>query len=330
MSQVEGGTFKQLSVGADHACGLSDTSKVYCWGRQNKGQIGNRPSPPPAASIDLSVSQVERPTLISIPASVTQISAGHSHNCALTTLGDIWCWGNNTFKQLGNPSKTAATSRDPVIVVPGGQMEAGEKFKFVSAGSLHTCAISTKDDIFCWGARDNGALGIAPAAPPNATVANPSIRIVVNKAGGEVIKFKSVSAGGTINNLERNFASPLEGNLAAASKSESAFNQHTCAISTEGKVYCWGQNNNLQLGINDTDSPPEQTEVPSEIVLGGVDININFSEVKTGYFHTCAKGLKDQEETVFCWGGYKSGKLGSGSLVDSDQASPTEITTYNN
>jgi alpha-tubulin suppressor-like RCC1 family protein len=321
MSQVEGGTFKQISVGADHACGLSDTNKVYCWGSQVKGQIGNRPPVPPAATLTASASQVERPTLISIPGSVTQISSGHSHNCALTSVGDIWCWGYNKNRQLGNPSKITEISRDPVVVVPGGQMEAGEKFKFISAGSLHTCAITTKDDIFCWGAKDNGALGITPAV---GNVSNPSIRINVTNSEG-IVKFKSVSAGGTIYNLERSLDNPLEGDLAAASRSESAFNQHTCAISLGGKVYCWGQNENLQLGINNTDPPP-QTGVPTEIILSGDDQTINFTEVKTGYFHTCAKGIKNAQETTFCWGGHMSGKLGIGN-IDNDQASPTEINS---
>lgn len=328
MSQVEGGTFKQISVGADHTCGLSDTNKVYCWGRQNKGQIGNRPAKPTAAAINDFISQVERPTLISIPGSATQISAGHSHSCALTSTGDIWCWGNNSHRQLGNPSKTSVTSRDPVIVVPGGQMEAGEKFKYVSAGSLHTCAITTNDDIFCWGARHNGALGITAA---NADVTNPSLRIKVTDNNSEVVKFKSVSAGGTIVNVEG-----TEGDT-SASQSETPFNQHTCAISLQGKVYCWGKNKNLQLGINNSEPPPEEIPIPQKITLSGDDENINFSEVKTGYFHTCAKGMKyntgkeSYEETIFCWGGHENGKLGIGN-INNNQASPTEIKSedYNN
>ncbi|MEI7441268.1 MAG: hypothetical protein WCK43_06510, partial [bacterium] len=320
MSQVEGGTFKQISVGAEHTCGLSDTNKVYCWGRQNKGQIGNRPAKPPAATIDASQSQVERPTLISIPGSATQISAGHSHSCALTSTGDIWCWGNNSNRQLGNPSKTTSISRDPVIVVHGGQMEAGEKFKYVSAGSLHTCAITTKDDIFCWGARHNGALGITEAT---ANVTNPSLRISVTE-NGEVVKFKSVSAGGTIVNFEGT-GEDREGDTIATSQSETPFNQHTCAISLQGKVYCWGKNKNLQLGINNSEPPPEQISTPQKITLSGGDENINFSEVKTGYFHTCAKGMKYNtdkeiyEETIFCWGSHANGKLGIGN-INNDQA----------
>ena len=313
MSQVEGGTFKQISVGAFHSCGLSDLNKVYCWGSNTYSQIGNKYTPS-----NFVIPSADRPTLVSIPGNVTQISAGHSHNCALTSVGDIWCWGYNINRQLGNPSKTTDTSKDPVVVVPGGQMEAGEKFKYVSAGSLHTCAITTKDDIFCWGARDNGALGITPAV---GNVSNPSIRINVTDSEG-VVKFKSVSAGGTIWNLERTIDNPLEGDLAATEQKIEPHNQHTCAISLGGKVYCWGQNGNLQLGINNT-SPPPQTGVPTEIVLSGNDQNINFTEVKTGFFHTCAKGIKNQQETTFCWGGNKHGKVGNGN--DVDQASPTEI-----
>lgn len=89
MSQVEGGTFKQISVGAYHSCGLSDLNKVYCWGSNLFSQIGNKHT----ASGLSSILSADRPTLVSIPGNVTQISAGHSHNCALTSVGDIWCWG---------------------------------------------------------------------------------------------------------------------------------------------------------------------------------------------------------------------------------------------
>lgn len=334
MSQVEGGTFKEISVGSEHTCALSDTGKVYCWGRQNMGQIGNRPPLPASATPDAPASQVERPTLISIPGTINQISAGHSHSCALTSAGDIWCWGNNSHSQLGNPTKipkagvpASLFSRDPVIVVPSGQVDAGEKFKYVSAGSLHTCAITTKDDIFCWGARKDGALGI-PMANGNITNPNTRINVVEN---GEVVKFKSVSAGGTIYNFERDLNDSLlpEGKVVDdADQSIAARNQHTCAISMQGKIYCWGQNNHLQLGNNDSDTiePPTQPiATPKQITLTAIDENIIFSEVKTGYFHTCAKGVKNDKESIFCWGSFRSGKLGSGNGTVTDQASPVEI-----
>ncbi len=330
MSQVEGGTFKEISVGSEHTCGLSDTGKVYCWGRQNMGQIGNRPPLPASATPDAPASQVERPTLISIPGTITQISAGHSHSCALTSAGDIWCWGNNSHYQLGNPTKTpqaSPISRDPVIVVPSGQVDAGEKFKYVSAGSLHTCAITTKDDIFCWGSRKVGALGISMA---DGNITNPNTRINVVE-NGEIVKFKSVSAGGTIYNFERDLNDGLlpEGKVVDDSdQSIAARNQHTCAISMQGKIYCWGQNNHLQLGNNDSDTtePPTQPiATPKQVTLTAIDENINFSEVKTGYFHTCAKGVKNDKESIFCWGSFRSGKLGIGNGTVTDQASPVEI-----
>ncbi len=316
MSQVEGGTFKQISVGGNHSCGLSDTNKVYCWGANGKGQIGNKPKTP-------GNDYIQRPILVSIGANVTQISAGDFHTCALTSAGDIWCWGNNKYSQLGDPTKTDSFYRDPVLVAPGGNIHPGEKFKYVSAGSQHTCAISTEEDVFCWGARENGALGISADTLP---VTHPYFRVSVNKTINNIsipVKFKSLSAGGTIS---RNIGGIglLDGEDPDI-EPELARNQHTCAVSNEGEIYCWGQNNEGQLGINST----IQTSTPTKVVLSGLDANTLFSEVKTGAFHTCAKGIKNGKDTNFCWGTWTNGALGLGADAASGNYQfliPTEIT----
>lgn len=336
MSQVEGGTFKQITVGANHSCGLSDTNKVYCWGQNDNGQTGNKPTK------DTNIF-TQRATLIPIPAIISQISAGHSHTCALSTSGDIWCWGYNNHYQLGDPSKKPTTvpfSRDPVLVAPGGDMHPGEKFKYVSAGSLHTCAVSTEEDIFCWGARDNGALGISALA---GDVTHPAFRIIVNNPNpnSAPIKFKSVSAGGSIYNFDDSTSegkTDCENGIGAGCTATtgnpivSPRNQHTCAVTTNNDIYCWGQNNQGQLGNGDTNGV--QVSTPTKVVKTGTDIpNIKFTEVKTGFFHTCAKGYDSTEpynDVIFCWGSYENGKLGLGNNATSLYPAPAKIIEYPN
>src|SRR5262249_42139493 len=66
-----------------------------------------------------------------------------SHNCALAADGSAWCWGMNSYGELGNGSQ--ADSSRPVRVAGGLQ------FVSISAGRFHTCGVTREDVVWCWG-----------------------------------------------------------------------------------------------------------------------------------------------------------------------------------
>ena len=87
----------------------------------------------------------------SIPAGAPDIVVGTDFSCALTGSGDVWCWGDNTYGQLG--IGTTTMSNVPV------QVTGLSNITSLSAGSSHVCAIDSSNALWCWGHNDHGQLG---------------------------------------------------------------------------------------------------------------------------------------------------------------------------
>jgi alpha-tubulin suppressor-like RCC1 family protein len=100
-----------------------------------------------------------------------QLSAGLEHTCGVSEEARLWCWGSNTFGQLGaGLGAGAAASAVPVeVALAGGAPVA---WAAASAGAYHTCALTTAGAAFCWGANAYGQLGTGAASaeplPPTA------------------------------------------------------------------------------------------------------------------------------------------------------------------
>lgn len=201
---ITGGfTFKKISAGQSHACGITTGDQLYCWGNNLSGRLG-----------DGTTASTTTPIPIDSGVTYLDIAAGGSHTCGITQLQDIKCWGAGPFGQLGTGSYPSQ------LLVPTTAPAGGIKFRSITAGNVHTCAISTTEDIYCWGHNINGQLG-------DSTFTSRSEPTLI--PGG--IKFKQVSAGLT----------------------------HTCAVAINNQAsYCWGNNERGQLGIggfNNQSSP---------------------------------------------------------------------------
>ena len=131
-----------VSSGADHACALTTAGKIKCWGNNEDGQLG-----------DGTTSNRLLPTQVSsLESSVSAISSGYYHTCALMTTGGVKCWGSNQHGQLGDGT---TTKRQVPTQVKG--LESG--VSAISAGSHNTCALTKTGGVKCWGHNDFGQIG---------------------------------------------------------------------------------------------------------------------------------------------------------------------------
>ena len=210
-------------------------------------------------------------TITPPPAELTfaTVDAGVDHTCGVTTSGDAYCWGDNSYGELGDG--TIDTTRTTPVLVSGGL-----RFAAVSAGKNHTCGMTTGGNAYCWGENFYGQLG------DGTTTDRVTPRLV---SGG--LTFATVSAerdhtcgvttsgvaycwgwnsSGQLGNgttTDRNTPVRVSGGLNFASVS--AATNHTCGVTPGGAAYCWGSNYNGQLG----DGTQLDRHVPVPVVRTG-------------------------------------------------------------
>jgi alpha-tubulin suppressor-like RCC1 family protein len=148
---VEGGhRFRSISSGLFHSCGITTTGEAYCWGLNYLGQLGNRSTTSSAV-----------PVAVSGGTRFSSISAGYGHTCALAENGEGYCWGGNDHGELGN----MAIERPgfPGSLIPT-KVGGGTRYRSITAGASHSCAIGTNRKAYCWGRGLFGQLGIGSTA----------------------------------------------------------------------------------------------------------------------------------------------------------------------
>lgn len=267
------GTFKSVASGEIHNCALGTDQKVYCWGRNWTGMVGD--------GTDSNSKLV--PTAVSVGAGLTgahQISAGQTHSCAIGLDSHVYCWGDNSEGALGDSSNT--NSNVPVLMDDLGLPVSS--FVQVESGRHHNCALGTDDKAYCWGRNIDGQLG-------NGGTTGTSIPVATNNGAGP----------GTYKMLATGYS-------------------HMCAIGTDDRVYCWGENTKGQLGSGTTGGTSTS---PVLAVNGGGPGTYKY--VDAGYEHTCALGTDDE---MYCWGEGNFGQLGRNSSTDSN--SPVGVNSGEN
>ena len=240
---VSGGhTFTSLSVGTHHTCGVAMGGVTYCWGFNNRNQLG---FDGPEFSHD--------PLQVSGGHTFAAVVSGQEHSCGVDQVGATFCWGWNFWGQLGVDSLTVASIPQPVT--------GGLSFTEIASGMDHACGITADGTAYCWGRSREYQLGHEPG--------DYGFRVdPVPVSGG--LKFTTLAGGWTHTcgittdgtaycwgeglvgqlgdgaNLEQQSPVPVLGGLKFQSISTGRY--HTCGLATDGLAYCWGDNTSGQLG----------------------------------------------------------------------------------
>jgi len=304
-----GSKVKNVSTGSTHSCALTTKGKVWCWGYNGDGQLG-----------DNTTTNSSTPVAVAGLGRVKAIDAGSLHTCAITTKGSVKCWGNNDSGQLGDNS--TVSSLKPVEVYG---MYVGAKA--VSASDLHTCAISSKGAAKCWGYNGTGALGdnSTTNSPKPVTVFGLAKGVKQISAGysstcavngkGKVLCWGFNAHGELGDNSTTNSPRPVAVfGLSSGIRTVKTSIAHSCALTTKGKVKCWGYNANAQLGDNSTNTALKPVGVYK------LDKAIN---VTVGGAHSCVVTAK---KAVKCWGYNVFGQVGDNSTTTRLQ--PVKVFGY--
>mgnify|MGYP006287586057 CR=1 FL=1 len=285
-----------IELGRSFGCGLTESGEAHCWGENGNGQLGDRTR-----------ESRPRPRSVATDASFIDLGVGREHACGVTDQGRLMCWGDSRLGRLGFrtfPRLTLEKDDRPedatrIKLMVGGRDDEGctassgwfnycERGDFlrdqvllpsalnpakIAIGAQHDCGINPKGT-FCAGRAAYGQLGHGSRRPSEE---------FVKVIGSEEAAYQALSSGP----------------------------RHTCGLTKEGNIDCWGYNGHGELGSEAGQMATEPTPVTGDRT---------YQQVVAGRFHTC--GLTD-DGAATCWGDNRLGQLGDGST--SESATPVAV-----
>lgn len=302
----------KISSGKNHNCAIVN-GRIFCWGANSNGQIGTNDT-------------ADKPVPITPSGFVgfkgaTDVSAGLNHSCGIVN-GNAYCWGDNTYGQLGTGDTTSSTTARQVNL-------PGLYFSAISAGADHTCAIA-ESTVYCWGRNNSRQIGDNSTTQRNNPTAIPiggglaATHISVGNgftcaiADGKAYCWGSNSAG----QIGRTTATTTQGTpYLLPVLAESVFtdikvgDNFACGV-VAGYAHCWGSNANGQLGRTSNSTNYYQVLRVASPVDGK-----NTTSLTAGDTHACSVS----NNIAYCWGNNTNGKLGNNSTTNS--STPVAVQT---
>jgi alpha-tubulin suppressor-like RCC1 family protein len=321
----------QVASGDWHSVALRADGTVWTWGQNGHGQLG-----------DGTTTDRPTPAQVSGLSEVIAVAAGKYHSLAVTREGRVWAWGHNAHRQLGNNSSEGSLTPVAVVVRIPGDDARPDAFPpltgvtAVAASEMHSVALKADGTVWAWGDNQYGQLGTgntfgsATAQPvPGVT----EVQTIV--AGGSAST--PVTTGTAYTLAQRRDGTFWGwGNNAKCQMGESAWERqttpqslpnlnrlgeiralagggaHGIALTTEGQVWTWGDNQHGQLG--------DGTSNPSCAPLTVPGVNA-VESIGAGEAHTL---VMKNDGTVWTWGNNQYGQLGDGTANDNPTPTPVK------
>jgi alpha-tubulin suppressor-like RCC1 family protein len=300
---LPGTTWKQVATGFQHLCGIQSNGTLWCWGRNASGQVG--------AGLP---GRVPVPTQIGSDSDWTAVTAGIGHSCGLKASGEVRCWGARLFGQTGDGNDGYAD--EPVAVA------SAPAFSSLDGYGESTCGVAAAGALHCWGNGETGSFGdglatsyraptLVAGAPPVAKLAVGRFHTCVAPTTGGMQCAGTNSSGnlGIGNTTPKLAFTPIASNPAYDALSWTTIDvgeSHSCAIASDGTLWCWGSN---CFGQVDGASISGSFTSPVKILPA---LGPGWSSVATGASHTCATR---SDGALYCWGRNLNGQAGIGAVT---------------
>lgn len=297
-----------VAVGPGYSCAADAEGELKCWGLLGSTLDGD---------VGLYADGYTGPD------AATQVCIGDDFVCALDD-GEVTCWGKNRRGQVG---VDASEQAEPTVVAELPEVTT------ITCGDAHVCALDTAKRVWCWGDNENGQLGgeteteehfdydyiwteILPRPKPFLVEGLDPI-VTIDAGGASTV---AVTEGGDVYRWGRWEFNTTKGSLDLALVSglppiaDAAIHDSTlCAQSTDGELWCAGNNRMGQFGIGHLTNDRAATQVPLEHPVATFDVSSH---------HVCAI---DSEGTAFCWGLGLGGLLGNGVPAHDVEDTPAPI-----
>jgi alpha-tubulin suppressor-like RCC1 family protein len=294
-----------VDSGDSHTC-AARFGVLYCWGANADGRLGQGEGDDKDRSA---------PARVGPDADWIAVATGVAHTCALKQDGSVWCFGANTFGQLGQG--TQASSAVPLpVVLPAKAVQ-------LSSEANTVCVVLEDGALYCWGRNFEGNIGLGDQ--------HPGVDQLLPIRSGTASDWSAIGTGdghtcgvrapGSLFCWGRNSASNLGLGQTVDVQLRSATRVGTqqdwsfvasgqdgsCAIGAAGSLFCWGGNGSGNLGLGDRELRQAPTLLAAPSAAGG------WRSVSIDTFHACAVSLAGD---LYCWGRNIEGQLGTGDLDD--------------
>ena len=300
-----------MSAGGTHTCAVRSDGSLWCWGSNIEGQLGDGTAGSPTNGPVRAGNSTWNWKLV---------TTGHDHTCAIRRDGTLWCWGSNSYGQLGNGAADPAAVPTPTQV-------AGEGWTAVRASSSFTCGVRGDGSLWCWGKNESGNLGNGStdnSPVPVEVVGTNWVSLAVGDAhacgiqGDRSLWCWGANGRGQLGNgSTAGSATPVQVGDASWSNVTTDVTSgaaHTCGLRLDNSLWCWGANDDGALGNGSTTDSSVPVKVGSE----------SWMSESGGSSYTC--GVQG-DATLWCWGLNDTAQLGDWTLQN--RLSPVRILGQN-
>lgn len=305
---VNGSTYADVR----HACGLTATGDVWCWGSNYRSRRGAASGSVPWAAANM----------VAMPVKAKKVKVGTDSSCALGVDDNLYCWG------MGLPSNTNQYELTESFV-PHVMDSFGETITDFQLGELASCAVTASTRVKCWGFNRYGELGNgfwgdgfrAVAFSPGQSSATYTQVVTGASSSCALRANKTVTCWGQNNEGQlgtnnRNALTRPQFTLPITNvqKITGRF-QHYCALTEAGAVFCWGLNETGQIGNNSASGERVLTpyQIPQTYPSGVAGLPGSIKDISAGYNHTCAV---NSSGGVLCWGNNGAGESGHATISE--------------